>query len=147
MIRRLSSSQRIVDVFGRGYGAGVRTFLCLAALLIAPLLGCEGEVAPAIEPKSGAFRGGDSIRLHGLGFSADVPMVVYLCQRAVKSVVVESDRLIRFVTPRADEAGACDVTLQFSDGEEIVLRGAFRYREPDGDVPEDIFDQISRGAE
>lgn len=125
----------------------MRTFLCLAALLLAPLLGCQGEVAPAIEPKSGAFRGGDSIRLHGLGFSAHGPMVVYLCQRAAKSVVVESDRLIRFVTPRADEAGTCDMALHFSDGEEIVLRGAFQYGEPDGDVPEDIFDQISRGAE
>ena len=125
----------------------MRTFLCLAALLMAPLVGCQGDVAPRIEPDSGAFRGGDAIRLHGLGFSDHGPFVVYLCQRAAKSVVVESDRLIRFVTPRADEAGTCDVTLQFSDGEEIVLRRAFRYREPDGDVPEDIFDQISRGAE
>ena len=87
------------------------------------------------------------MRIRGAGFASHGPLVVYVCQRAAKSVVIESDRLIRLLTPRADAVDSCDVTLHFSDGEEVVLRGAFRYREPDGDVPDDIFDQISRGAE
>ena len=125
----------------------MRTFQYLGALLFASQVGCQGEVPPGVEPNIGAFRGGDSIRVHGGGFASHGPMVVYVCQRAAKSVVIESDHLIRLLTPRADAAGSCDVTLQFSDGEEVVLRGAFRYREPEGDVPDDIFDQISRGAE
>ncbi len=145
-IAALSVLGSIVGLFDGSYRSVVRTLLRLGVLLLASQIGCQGTVIPEVEPAQGSFLGGDPLRIRGEGFARPGSLVVYVCQRAAKSVVVESDRLIRLQTPRADEAGSCDVTLQFSDGEEVVLRGAFRYREPEGDVPDDIFDKISRGA-
>jgi len=41
-------------------------------------------------------------------------------------VVVESDRLIRVLTPPAEAAGACEVRVEFADGA-VVSPGSFVY--------------------
>ncbi|MEZ4384599.1 MAG: IPT/TIG domain-containing protein [Nannocystaceae bacterium] len=115
----------------------------LSALLLAVGVGC-GAPAPAVSPATGAFAGGTPLRIVGEGFATRGPLVVYVCQRSAKALVVESDELIRVKTPPADAAGTCDVRLRFASGEEIVLSSAFSYDEPTGNEPIDMFDQISR---
>jgi len=114
------------------------------ALALALLMGCQAA-PPEVAPSEGAFRGGDALRITGEGFAGRGPLAVYVCQRAAKAVVVEGDRLIRVRAPRADAAGICDVTLRFGEDDEIILRKVFTYREPEGDLPVDIFDQLSKG--
>ena len=82
-----------------------------------------------VEPASGAFGGGEPLRIHGEGFARRGPPVIYVCQRVALGVVIESDRLIRAITPRAEEAGPCPVTAVFGGAERVEL-GVFTYDAP-----------------
>ena len=120
----------------------VRLIFGFVALLGASSAACQPS-ALAVTPSEGAFRGGDQLRISGQGFAGRGPLVVYVCQRSAKAIVIENDRLIRIRTPRADVAGSCELTLHFAGDEDIVVKDAFTYREPVTDLPIDAFDRLS----
>lgn len=123
--------------------ASVRIVLGLVVFVGALLAACQPSQPLVVTPSTGAFRGGDQLRISGRSFAGRSPLTVYVCQRSAKAIVIESDRLIRVRAPRADTAGSCDVTLRFGDDEEIVVNDAFTYREPVEDLPIDAFDRLS----
>jgi hypothetical protein len=104
------------------YGSGVsrlsRWFVGLFVASCAP--------AGGVSPLSGSSGGGEPLRISGDGFAAHGAPVVYVCERPARGVVVESDRLIRVLTPPAEAAGACEVRVEFADGVAITA-GTFVY--------------------
>ncbi|MCB9567656.1 MAG: IPT/TIG domain-containing protein [Myxococcales bacterium] len=114
------------------------------ALLSLTLAACgRGELR--VTPTSGAFAGGESLTITGRGFAGRGPLVVYVCERSAKGIVVESDRMIRLRTPRADKAGSCDVRIVFDGGETITISDAFTYAEPTGEEADDPFASLGAG--
>lgn len=139
MRRRLSFAASLAIVWGMRASVTI-------ALISAALAACGGAAAPSVEPGEGAFIGGDPLSIRGEGFAGRGPVTVYICQRSAKGVIVEGDRLIRLRTPRADEAGTCDLRIEFGDGDSVTLGGAFTYAVPTGDEEDDPFDQLARGG-
>lgn len=123
--------------------ATVRIVLGLVAFMGASLVACQPPQPVVVTPRAGAFRGGDQLRISGRTFAGRGPLAVYICQRSAKAIVIESDQLIRVRTPRADVAGSCDLTLRFGNDEETIVKDAFAYREPVGELPIDAFDRLS----
>jgi hypothetical protein len=100
-----------------------------SALVGILLLAACGSTDLQIDLAAGPTAGGDHVRLTGEGFQGHGPAVIHLGQVPAKSIVIESDRLIRFRTPEVPEAGAVDLTVTFSDGTTLELPSAFNYED------------------
>ena len=110
----------------------MRTIAALVLLGVVGGASCGascGAPRSGVSPASGVFRGGDALRIEGEGFRQHGPPVIYVCNRPALGVVIESDRLIRVTTPRAEAAGACTVRIEFADGVGIDA-GSFTYDAP-----------------
>ncbi|MFO0637483.1 MAG: IPT/TIG domain-containing protein [Nannocystaceae bacterium] len=97
----------------------------LPALLVFAACG-EG---PDVSPAAGRVAGGDAVRLVGEDFVGHGPPVVFLGQRAAKGVVIESDRVLRLITPEGEAVGPVDIRVEFFDGTTREFPQAFRYEE------------------
>ncbi|MBX7083989.1 MAG: hypothetical protein K1X88_32575 [Nannocystaceae bacterium] len=96
-------------------------------LAVLVLVAC-GE-GPQVSPAQGRVAGGDALRLVGDGFVGHGPPVVFIGPRAAKGVVIESDRVLRFVTPEGEAAGPVDIHVEFLDGTTRDFPQAFTYEE------------------
>lgn len=118
-----------------------------AAFLALLLAGCAPPSTPRVTPSAGAFRGGELVRIEGADFASHGPLVVYVCARSAKAVVIEGDRLVTIKTPRADEAGVCDVRLEFGDGRVVAIPEAYTFREATPADTPSSFDRLSAPPE
>lgn len=122
-----------------------RRVLFAAALAI--LSACDSAAPPRVSPTEGVFRGGEVLRVEGSGFAGHGPLTIYVCRRSAKAPVIESDRLITLKTPRADQAGSCDLRLEFGDGHIVVIPGAFTYAGATAADAPSSFDRLGAPAE
>ncbi|MCA9688980.1 MAG: IPT/TIG domain-containing protein [Myxococcales bacterium] len=111
----------------------MRTRSKLIVLLACLVVSCGAPRGDAvITPSRGDARGGVEVRIQGAGFRSHGTVALFFGQRAAKGVVVESDTLLRAITPPADEPGAVPVTLHFGDGARVEVSPAFEQFTPEG---------------
>ncbi len=71
------------------------------------------------------------MRLEGEGFVGHGAALIHFGVTAAKSVVIESNELIRLKTPKVEQTGIVDVTVTFSDSTTFTLPGAFTFVDRD----------------
>jgi hypothetical protein len=106
------------------YSPGVRK--ALAGILFCTACGA-GELRMDVD--RGVIMGGENVRLEGEGFLGHGPPLIHFGNTTAKSIVIESDRLIRFRTPKSETPGTIDVKISFTDGTTMDLPAAFTYED------------------
>lgn len=104
-------------------------FFVLSAALS---LSCTPPAEVTLSPSTGDIQDGVEVRVEGRGFRGRGRVDVFFGARAAKSVVVESDRLIRARAPLPFEPGRVVVTLHFEDGGRVNVTPEFEYTMPAG---------------
>ncbi len=107
----------------------VLALVTAAGLLI--LAGCpEGELAITnVAPGSGVVAGNEPVKISGTGFRQGMGVDVYFGNAKSPAVVVEGKNLIIASSPPVAKAGVVDLRIQTDQGNNIILRNAFRYVE------------------
>ena len=106
----------------RGPKRGHRVWI-LALLMTA----CSHETRVSeVAPSTGTFAGGEEVEIRG----ANIPpgqVTVRFGSKQAGGVAVQSDHVIKAITPPGEKDTAQDIAVTFSDGRTFVLKGAFRY--------------------
>ena len=97
--------------------------------LVLALAACESEELSItnIAPGSGVIAGNEPVKINGTGFRQGMGIDVYFGNQKSPAVVVEGSNLIVATTPEASKAGIVDIRIQTDQGNNIILRNAFRY--------------------
>lgn len=98
------------------------------------LTACGSAVPPQprVTPASGPVGGGEAIRIEGPALTKAGLPVVYVGDSAALGVVIESQWLIRAITPKAEKPGLVDIRLVYEEGGDLVIERAFAYEESRG---------------
>jgi hypothetical protein len=89
--------------------------------------GCSTDTRfTSIEPNTGTFTGGEEVQLKGQNFPRGGVQVRFGVHEA-QPVVVESDHVIKVVTPAGDKNTNSDVSIIFDTGQSFILKSGFRY--------------------
>jgi hypothetical protein len=101
-------------------------FICF---MVVSGIGCKrGDFSiKRLDPDNGAINGGDMVEIVGSGFGSGQGVAVYFGTFKVNNVVVKGAEKMVVSTPQVPEPQVVDVRIVMDDGQEFVLRKAFRY--------------------
>jgi hypothetical protein len=89
------------------------------------LLGCEsGTRIKSVDPPFGNVAGNDDVVIHGSGFKPG--LVVQFGKHEVRSIIIDSEKMLRIKTPAGVE-GKVDVVIIRDDGKTFFLKDGFTY--------------------
>lgn len=111
--------------------ASPAVLVLVAAVGVVLLAACpEEELAITnVAPGSGVVAGNEPVKITGTGFRQGMGVDVYFGSAKSPAVVVEGSTLIVANTPPVAKAGIVDIRIQTDQGNNIILRNAFRYVE------------------
>jgi hypothetical protein len=117
----------------------------LTGLLV--LSGCKGEMhLDSLKPVSGVQAGNETVEIKGSGFKKDIGVTVYFGTERAPTAFVEGSRKIVVTTPSYSKSTMVDVRVIADDGEEVILRKAFRYVKSAKWTPMDGFGAKSKSG-
>lgn len=100
----------------------------LAVLCILAVTGCKkGMHLEDLKPASGLMAGNETVEIRGSGFKKDMGVTVYFGTARCPTAFVEGSKKIVVTTPPYSKSTVVDVRVISDDGEEIILRKAFKY--------------------
>ena len=116
-------------------GKTVTKYGVIAVVLFALLVGasCNKEFGIRdVSPAVGVLAGGEPVEILGSGFDPNLGFSVYFGTEKAENVVVSSSNKITVTTPSSAEAKSVDVRIATDNGQEFLLKDAFRYVEKSG---------------
>ena len=111
--------------------ASLALLAAVSICFLAAMSSCEGEELSiaSVAPGSGIVGGNEPVKIQGTGFRQGMGIDVYFGNAKSPAVVVEGQTLIVATTPPGAKAGLVDIRIQTDQGNNIILRNAFRYVE------------------
>jgi hypothetical protein len=100
--------------------------LTVLALLV--VSGCKSEMhLDSLKPPSGVMAGNETVEIKGSGFKKDQGITVYFGTERCPTAFVEGSKKIVVTTPTYSKSTLVDVRVISDDGEEVILRKAFKF--------------------
>jgi len=105
-------------------------------LIVAVLLGgiallstacSKGMHLDSLKPASGVMAGNETVEIKGSGFKKDQGITVYFGTERCPTAFVEGSRKIVVTSPPYAKSAIVDVRVISDDGEEVILKKAFKY--------------------
>ncbi len=97
-------------------------------LILCLCIGCKEEFAiKDISPETGVLGGGEPVEILGSGFDSNLGLSVYFGNQKASNVAVRSKNKLIVHTPSAKEPTTVDIRIATDDGQEYLMRRAFRY--------------------
>lgn len=120
----------------------------LAVLALLAFSGCKGSMhLKSLKPGSGVMAGNETVEIRGSGFKKDMGVTVYFGTERCPTAFVEGSRKIVITTPTYHKSTLVDVRVISDDGEEIILRKAFKYLKSAKWTPMDGFGAKSKSTQ
>jgi hypothetical protein len=105
----------------------VLTAVTIVLALVA-MTGCSKEMrVDDLKPASGVMSGNETVVIRGSGFKSDMGVSVYFGTSRCPTAFVEGSSKIVVTTPPYPKSTLVDVRVISDDGEEVILRKAFKY--------------------
>ena len=102
------------------------TVVAVMALLM--VSACKSEMhLDSLKPPSGVMAGNETVEIKGSGFKTDQGITVYFGTERCPTAFVEGSRKVVVTTPTYSKSTLVDVRVISDDGEEVILRKAFKY--------------------
>jgi len=102
------------------------TVVAVLALLV--VSGCNKEMhLDNLKPASGVMAGNETVQIKGSGFKKDQGLTVYFGTERCPTAFVEGTKKIVVTTPTYSKSTLVDVRVISDDGEEVILRKAFKF--------------------
>lgn len=104
---------------------------CCVALVALVATGCESDelTISNISPGSGIVGGNEPVKIEGAGFKQGMGIDVYFGNSKSPAVVVEGTNRLLVNTPTVQAAGLVDIRIVTDQGDNLIIRNAFRYVE------------------
>jgi len=100
----------------------------VAVLALLVVSGCKKEMhLDSLKPASGVMAGNETIQIKGSGFKTDQGITVYFGTERCPTAFVEGSKKIVVTTPTYSKSTLVDVRVISDDGEEVILRKAFKF--------------------
>ena len=100
----------------------------MAVLALLVVSGCKSEMhLDSLKPASGVMAGNETIEIKGSGFKTDQGITVYFGTERCPTAFVEGSKKIVVTTPTYSKSTLVDVRVISDDGEEVILRKAFKF--------------------
>ncbi len=104
--------------------------ICLMLLAIIAS-GCETDelTITNVSPGSGIVGGNEPVKIEGTGFRQGMGIDVYFGNAKSPAVVVEGTARLLVNTPTVKNTGLVDIRIVTDQGDNLIVRNAFRYVE------------------
>ncbi|MBW2262645.1 MAG: IPT/TIG domain-containing protein [Deltaproteobacteria bacterium] len=100
----------------------------VAVLALLVVSGCKKEMhLDSLKPASGIMSGNETVQIKGSGFKKEQGITVYFGTERCPTAFVEGSRKVVVTTPTYSKSTLVDVRVISDDGEEIILRKAFKF--------------------
>lgn len=100
----------------------------LVTLCVFAAAGCKKEMhLDSLKPASGQMAGNETVEIRGSGFKQDMGVTVYFGTERCPTAFVEGSNKLVVTTPPYGKSTLVDVRVISDDGEEVILRKAFKY--------------------
>jgi hypothetical protein len=126
--------------------------LAVTVIALLAMAGCKDDKKLKVfglEPNTGDFNGGQTVRIMGNGFQADgspIAVKVYFGTRQANVIRFEGDTNLYVTAPGGKKGETVDVLVVFQPGGEIPLPKSFTFVEPATTDVEDLGGGPASGA-
>jgi hypothetical protein len=120
----------------------------MAVVAVLAFSGCKGEMhLDSLKPVSGVMAGNETVEIRGSGFKKEQGVTVYFGTERCPTAFVEGSRKIVVTSPTYHKSTLVDVRVISDDGEEVILRKAFKYIKSAKWTPMDGFGAKSKSGQ